>query len=339
MASRSIVHGSLPVPQTAALRVRGLALPLVIGLCAALLCTAWNMLAGRMAGDFTWPLRGAQVLLQGKDPYAASLAPLPYLVQDPLYYPLPLVVCFIPFAWLPDAMVGGLVFGIITAVMVWALQRAQKPLWWFLTSPMFAMALLSTNWSPLILACYLVPALLPFSLFKPQFLLPSLVVYPPKELLRVWRGWMVIAVLTVASFMIFPAWLQGWLHAVAHAHHDPPSLLMPVGPLLLIALLRRKRQEARFFLVYTLTPQLVLWYDQLPLLLVARTRRDVLLMNGMGWLVGLAGWLVFGYYFLASPLIIPFLGTFVPALIVILCAPHQVEARAAVMQDAPAAPL
>ncbi len=340
MASRSVVHASQPVPHIAASRLRSLAVPLFIGLCGALLCTAWNIVSGRMAGDFTWPLRGAQLLLQGKDPYTSSLAPLPYLNNDPLFYPLPLVVCFIPFAWLPDAVVGGLVFGIVTAVMVWALQRAQKQVWWFLTSPMFVVSFFSTNWSPLILASYLVPVLLPFSIFKPQFLLPGLFIHRPRELVRCRSGWIAVVALTLVSFVLLPTWLQGWFHSLSHAHHPSPMLILPVGPFLLLALLRRSHLEARFFLLYALIPQLMLWYDQLPLLLVTRTRRDALLINGFGWLVGLTGWLMLGYYFWSSPLIIPFLGTFVPALVVVLRAPRQAEARAAIIpQDAPATSL
>lgn len=319
-------------------RQRGLAVPLLLGLCAALLCTAWNMLSGRMAGDFTWPLRGAQLLLHGKDPYTSSLSPLPYLVDDPLFYPLPLVLCFIPLAWLPDSIIGGLVFGIITALMVWALQRSERPIWWFLTSPLFVIALVSTNWSPLITACYLVPALLPFSIVKPQFLLLGLVVHHPKELLRHRMWWLAVAVLVLISFVALPAWPQSWLGNIAQAHHPPPLLLMPVGPFLLLALLRWRRQEARFFLAYALVPQLVLWYDQLPLLLLAQTRRDALLMNGIGWLVLVIGWLVFGYYPLASLLLIPFLGTFVPALIVILRLPRKAAARTMPQHDPVVAP-
>jgi hypothetical protein len=84
-----------------------LTLRLVVALCIGLLATALSYFLlhrdGRLAGDFQWPLRGAQALVSGQNPYEVIQPSGPYPFDAPLYYPLPAILVALPFAWLPRA--------------------------------------------------------------------------------------------------------------------------------------------------------------------------------------------------------------------------------------------
>jgi hypothetical protein len=82
------------------------------------------------------------------------------------------------------------------------------------------------------------------------------------------------------SLAIRPTWPVEWL-AVVRTKTDalvPAAQWMVGGPLLLLAALRWRRADARILLVLSATPQSPFVYDTLPLLAVARTRRQALLL-------------------------------------------------------------
>jgi hypothetical protein len=88
------------------------------------------------------------------------------------------------------------------------------------------------------------------------------------------------AVLLLVSFLLLPGWLPEWLQASrlaarAGGYHIP--ILKPLGAPLLLGALRWRTPEGRLLLAMAVMPQKMLFYDQLPLMLIARNRRDMLL--------------------------------------------------------------
>jgi hypothetical protein len=95
--------------------------------------------------------------------------------------------------------------------------------------------------------------------------------------------------------------------------------------LLALAALRWRQQEARLLLLYGCVPQLLLFADQLPLLLVARTRLEAALLwaaswiGAMLWLQSVPSW-THAYVQTARPYVL--LGIYLPALAVVLARPN-----------------
>jgi len=103
------------------------------------------------------------------------------------------------------------------------------------------------------------------------------------------------AVLLTLSFALQPHWLPEWLTAsglAARAGGYWIPATTPLGAVLSLAAMRWRRPEARLLLVLAWTPQKLLFYDQLPLLLIPSTRRQmqvVVLLSLFGFLATLGG--------------------------------------------------
>jgi hypothetical protein len=80
-----------------------------------------------------------------------------------------------------------------------------------------------------------------------------------------------------ASFLIQPGWHETWLQNVREAPHFRPPVLRPFGFLLLLALLKWRRPEARWLLAISVVPLPPSFYDQLLLAVVCLTFRESLL--------------------------------------------------------------
>jgi hypothetical protein len=83
------------------------------------------------------------------------------------------------------------------------------------------------------------------------------------------------AALLVLSLILQPEWPRRWLDVIAHAPQPLSVLSLMGGPVLLLALLRWRRWEARMLLMFALDPQTSGAVGTLPLLLVPRSFRAV----------------------------------------------------------------
>lgn len=251
------------------------------GLLAALVCyffqTHWF---DRGAADLTWALLGARGWLAGKNPYNLPSDPslYPYDQGAPLFYPFPAVLATLPLAPLPDTLAATLWIGLTVGLMTYALLGegawrlpilASLPLW---------AAVFQVQWTPLLMVIWVWPAALPLFLFKPNIgLALSTKKLSPKGII----GCLVVLAL---SLILLPTWPADWLQSArASARHLIPILYGP-GPLLLLALMRWRQPEARLLLVLACMPQRMGFYDQLPLLLVARNLRQQLILVLSSWL-------------------------------------------------------
>jgi hypothetical protein len=264
---------------------------LVIGLASAGLC--WFLLPYQLfpAGDLSWPLNGARALLAGQNPYHTAVAPVPEIDSDPLLYPLPAVLLVLPLAPLPDGAALVLFSGISGALLAFALTRDGFEGLIVLLGVPFLNAIYIGQWSPLLSAAVLLPVLSGVFAAKPTLGAALWLARPSRLGLALGAGVLLV------SLAVLPFWPLDWIANVRRgSHHQPPLLLLPIGPLLLLALLRWREERARLLLLMACVPQIFWFYDSLPLALVARSRRERLLLVFCSWAgllaIGLNPWLL-----------------------------------------------
>jgi hypothetical protein len=317
-----------------------------IGAAAALYTlTFYSRQSPFSVSDFDAIWTAARALRAGQDPYAA--VPSPPWPWD-LQYPLPAVLLALPFSFFPLALARGAFMGLGAALLAWGLtRRAFWPLI-MLASGQFFWALQSVQWTPLFAAAVLIPALQAVWGVKPTTGLALFAGYP---------NWRTIAggvVLFGVAFVVWPAWIGDWLAAAARAPHLP-AVLHPGGFILLLALFRWRLPEARQLAVLACVPTSPHLYEGLPLLLAARSRRELLVLSVCGGL-GLAITAVAppstgpGPDHGVIPWAIVFVSSYIPALVVVLkhrhvrnlnlepFAPLAAKTRTDLMGDLSAAP-
>ncbi len=265
------------------------------GLLAGAACTALTTSFKIGAADFAWALRAARDLLGGRDPYAYTPGP------DAIPYPLPAALVALPLSRLPDSIAAGIFIGFSVALLAWGTFRAKES--WrlgLLFSWPFIYSAIFVQWSPLFCGIWFTPALAPFILAKPNIGLPLVIaaavrtwrsVLPPL-LVRQWIAALAVSVLVLAaSLWIYPTWLIVWMRQTAtYQGSVPPLFYLPFGPLILLSLIRWRDERAWLILSMALMPQRMI-YDQLALLLVARTSKEMFPLIAATWAGFLGLWL------------------------------------------------
>jgi hypothetical protein len=222
--------------------------------------------------DFGQVWYAARAVLRGADPYSLIGPGHAYAWAWPFLYPLPAAVAAVPLAPLSEAaacvtfsVIGGTLFA-------WALMEAgYGPLFGFFGASMHYAAE-TAQWSPLMSASFVLPALSFFLVCKPTVGLAYFAARPSRWALA---GAVVLGGIALA---LQPTWIQSWLAAIgenaAHwpgAHPYRPPALYPGGALALLCLLRWRRSEARLVAVLACVPQMGALYETVPLFLVPRT--------------------------------------------------------------------
>jgi hypothetical protein len=124
-------------------------------------------------------------------------------------------------------------------------------------------------------AAFFIPPLAAVAVAKPN-LGAALVASDRSGWTTVWLAGGTI-VLLVASLIIQPGWHEAWLQNVREAPHFRPPVMRPLGFLLLLALLKWRRPEARWLLAISIVPLPPSFYDQLLLAVVCLTFRESLI--------------------------------------------------------------
>jgi hypothetical protein len=238
-----------------------------------------------LAKDFSLPWTAARHLLAGRDPYAAMRPTGVYPFNVPFYYPLPAAVLTIPFAALPPTAAGVLFVAVSFAVTAFALARDGRYRPVVLLGFPAVMAATLGQWSPLLLAATLIPALQVVVPVKPT-LGAAVFAGRPSRI-----GLAAAVIIVLVSFGVMPGWVGAWRGAVATAwttYTPPIRWAGGTGILLLTLLVFWRDRDARLLVVMAIAPQLPLFYDQLLVHSVARTRRDVCVLLATSWIGGLA---------------------------------------------------
>jgi hypothetical protein len=200
------------------------------------------------------------------------------------FYPLPVIALALPVAMLPAA-VAGVVFtaGASGALAFLLTADGLGELALLLSAPV-VLCVFAAQSTAALLAASLVPIAQGPLVVKPTTGVALLAARPTR--------WAAVGgvFLCIAAFLVLPSWPLEWLAAVARSpYYHAPILRGIVGPFLGLAALRWRRPEARILFVLACVPQLLLFYDQLPLALVPRSERERLVFAWSSWAAYL-GW-------------------------------------------------
>lgn len=227
-----------------------------------------------IAGDFTWHWRAADALLRGYSPYRVINTMPVYPFSGGYPYFLSTAAVIAPFGLLPARVAMPIFAGLSVAVLAFAFTKDG---FWRLPLLMSAPVVWATSTgqlTPLITAAILVPSL---GWLAPMKYTIGFAGGAYNLSLR----YSVLATgIVLASVVIWPWWPAEWwaeLRDVPDRLYYIP-VLISAGPLLLLALLRWRRPEARLLFVMACVPQSMIYYDQLPLALLARSYRQALLL-------------------------------------------------------------
>ena len=292
-------------------RNRNFAVAAAIGVVSGTLCWAFLHRFQLGGADFNWAHRAARALLAGEDPYANTL---PGIIP----YPLPAALAALPFAPFPPEIAGALFFGASSGLLALGLIRqAPERLLIFFAYPYWA-ALMTAQWTPLIMCNAFFPLAFAFCLAKPQ-------IGAPVALTNLSRtGVIAAAFLLLASFVLRPTWLLAWIPQLHGYQHFVPLLVVP-GPLLALALWRWRDRDARLLFLASVLPQR--WfYDSFLLWLIPKSRRGILATVACSWAVGIWRW-----YRIPQTMqqvgLWCVLGFYIPMLIVVLLRPPSRNSR------------
>jgi hypothetical protein len=267
------------------LRTR-LALALFAGILAGVLAGYTEIVTGPPGSDYRVVWTAARSVLHGIDPYGVTGSAVPPL-GDRFFYPLPAWLFGMPFVWLPVSLAAVCFAAASGAFFMFAITRDGFERVPVVLSIPFIIANKISQTTPLVTALALTPALAGLALLKPNLGLAFFARAP--KLLPV----VVCAILLVAAWIAFPDWPAHWLATVRSSSVHEAPLRTSLGAVGLAALLRWRRPEARLLVVMTIVPHGLAFYDELPLWLVANTRREAMLLTMASWLAALA-WLTFG---------------------------------------------
>jgi len=252
---------------------------------------AWlSMSPSGLAKDFTLSWTAANHLLAGRDPYRAMQPTGVYPFNVPFYYPLPAALLAVPFASIPVRYAGVAFVFVSFGVAAIALVRDSAPRLGILLSFPALMAATLGQWSPLIVAATVVPAIQLVLPVKPTLGAAVFANRPSRV------GLVASFALVALCFLVDPGWFTSWRDAVSGAwtNYTPPVRWGRwLGIVLLAAFVWWRDPHARLLGVMAIAPQLPLFYDQLLVQAVARSRREVLVLVGASWLGGVA-WIVEG---------------------------------------------
>jgi hypothetical protein len=230
----------------------------------------WGLVAGGLgARDFGAAQRDAQALVQHRKPYADPVG------FDSVLYPLTAALFALPFVALPAPLAGGLFTGISTGLLAFAVMRnGWNRLLIFLSYPYWS-AVVTVQWSPLLMAAAFLPWLFPVVIAKPNLGLAIALRSATRT------GVVVAAALTLITLIVAPGWPVTWWHGMAGYQRFLP-VASGAGCLLVLALARYEDKDSRFLLLMGMIPQR--WfYDALLLWLIPSTTGELLATSLVSW--------------------------------------------------------
>lgn len=299
-------------------------LVLAAGLISGFVCWLAYRVPPASTSDFELIWVGARALLSGADPYAV----VPTTgTHYPLYYPLTAIVVGAPFAALPFPW-ARVVWAVSSgAAFAWAALRYGRGLPAALLSANFLNAIIQGQWSPLLVAAAVLPALSWLLAAKPSIGAALFAAFPSRR--AVIGGLALLAI----SFAVFPTWPARWADSFRVAVHMSP-IRSPGGVILLLALIRWRQPEARLLAALACVPQIIGLYDTLPLFLIPRSRWQGYALAGLSYVAAFGqvaavprapGMPLEAVLAARWPFI--FFCLYLPALVMVLL-PRSVEARA-----------
>jgi hypothetical protein len=250
---------------------RRLLLTSIVALATAAIAFRFHATNPIELSDFAQVWAAARGWRHGLDPYAVVGPGLSFPWRFPLVYPLTAVIAAWPVSFLPLRFADPLFVAIGSSALIWALtaRHASAASLWVLASVSLLWAVQASQWSTLLTAAVLLPALSPFLICKPSLGLALWIAYPR------WRTAAAAAGLGLVSVLLRPSWVISWLHELSSVPHVAPLISYTfVGPLVLIALTRWRRPEARLLVALACVPLTPALYEAVPLFLIPETTAE-----------------------------------------------------------------
>jgi hypothetical protein len=266
-------------------RVRwGFALFMAIGTAAFVYGRGTNEPLKKTDFDQVW--FAAQALWQNQSPYDLIGIGKAFEWKWPFYYPLPVVVLTSPLGLVSVFLARAIFAGLSVGALAWHITRdgwERVPLF---ASMSFLVSVQLVQWSPLMTAALLAPALSWVGIAKPNW---GVAIMASSSSTRSW--WPLIlggGTLVGAAFLLQPGWVGEWLAVVQSAGHFDIPVTLPFGFLMLAAAARWRQPEARLLLVLACVPQTPGFYDALMLFVIPRTLKESLTLVGCSYVVLMA---------------------------------------------------
>lgn len=296
----------------------------VIATLASLFPIAEHIRVPTRPTDFGIIWFGARSLLHGIDPYPLVGPGRTYPWDWDLLYPATSMVVAMPFSWLSEPAAAALFVWISTALLAYAITEKGWDLLFLFPSSAFIVAARAAQWSPLFSAAFCLPWLGFVLAAKPNVGGAIALASGSRRLLvTAMMGGLALVAISVA---LLPSWPMEWFAAVRGATHLTAPIVSVGGFVILLSALRWRRPEARLILLLACVPQTGSWYEALPLLLVAQTRRESQILS----LVSSIGFLSIRFLIHGQPepqfnrevsaLMVAF--AYLPAMIVVLRRPN-----------------
>jgi hypothetical protein len=254
-----------------------LAFAAAIGVASALYVLFYARSNPGFVSDFDQVWAGTAALWRGENPYLVVGPGKAFHWHWPLYYPMPALVLVAPLGLLPVVTARMVFAGSSAALLAFGITKTGFARWPLFISIAFMVNVELVQWSNLLAAAMLLPLLSGVAAAKPNIGL-GMVAYADRAR-TLWSMTVGGIILVALSFAILPSWLEFWLENARSAPHVSPLALRPGGPLLLFALLRWRRPEARLLASLGCIPLTPTFYDPVLLYLVTRTFREALTLT------------------------------------------------------------
>lgn len=294
---------------------RRIAVALAIGIASGVFSCMMALRPGA-APDFAYPQTAARLFLEGQNPYAVMEGPpgSPAPFDQPFFYPFTALIPLFPFAFLPTALATGLFLGLSSAALAWCITRDG---WWrlhiFASAP-FVIAASVGQFSPLLMVMAFSPWAGCLAAVKPNL---GLALFLRKPNVPAVVGSVLLLAISVVVFPEWPAdWRESLRRSVSDQTHRAP-VVQAGGFVLLLSVVAWRTAAGRLLLALSLVPQALLFYDQLPLWLIPRTRAQSVFLTAASQ-AGMVIWylslrpgenvILSGYSYIVPTLFLPALG-------------------------------
>jgi hypothetical protein len=233
--------------------------------------------------DYAYFWVAGRAVLSGADPYVA-VHPGVLHFQNWFMYPFPAAVVAAATAWMPMHVASIVFIALAMGALAFALTGDGWHRLPILMSFPGLWAMTTGQWSPLVTAAFVSPAFAWAAVCKPTIGAVCFITRPTWKFV-----WVAGATLGI-SLLLSPDWPLRWYattQKTASINYATP-IAVQGGFLLALAAIRWRQWDARLLLGMACVPQSMLMYDQLPLLLLARTRLEAIAFSLWSYLAPLA---------------------------------------------------
>jgi hypothetical protein len=233
--------------------------------------------------DYGYLWVAGRAVLSGTDPYAA-VRPGVMHFDNWFMYPMPAAIAGATIAWMPMGVASVVFVALAMGSFAFALTGEGWRRLPILMSFPALWAMTTGQWSPFVTAAFVSPAFAWAAVCKPTLGAVAFVTRPK------WKFIWVSAATIAISLLWSPTWPMRWWETTqktANINYEIP-ITVQGGFLLALAAIRWRYADARLLLGMACVPQSMLMYDQLPLMLIARSRLEAIAFSLWTYLAPLA---------------------------------------------------